>query len=111
MLTLVNPMSGVEYQLDRLPRCPGEPVGGWGLTRATGHTCHVHQLADGHVECDCESWSEARACDHVKLLAADGLIEGPAPAVDAYDPFGNGLVDIDINGDAWDPDEIISIAS
>ncbi len=110
MLTLTHPQTGQEYQLDRLPRCPGESVGGWRLTGATSHVCHVHQLPGGRVMCDCEGWTEGRACEHVKLLRADGLIDAPVGGSDPYDPFGNGLVDIDIDGDDWDLDEIIELA-
>jgi hypothetical protein len=98
MLTLTNPQSGVEFKVERLPRCPGEAAGGWRLAEIGpwGAACiHVHQFSGQRPFCDCPSWSEARACQHVKLLVADGLIEEPAPA-DPDDPLRNGLVDIDI---------------
>jgi hypothetical protein len=79
-------------------------VRGWPLTRRgpwpVGQTCHVHELAGGLIECDCERWPLARSCEHTKLLIADGLVEEPIGLDDQYQgglAFPDELVDIDID--------------
>jgi hypothetical protein len=94
----------VEWQLDKLPGCPGYPRG-WRLTApgqwGAGNTVHVHELAGGLIECDCEHWPQGRTCEHVKLLVADGLLEEPVSPDQLYQGGllfpDSELIDIDLD--------------
>jgi hypothetical protein len=98
MLTLTHPMTGAEYEIERLSREPGGYVKGFCLSllgqRSQGYTCNVYQRSDGRQECDCGLWTECRECEHTKLLTAAGLLDEPVNPDDG----------------AWDLDETIELA-
>jgi len=98
MLTLTHPMTGAEYQVERLPREPGGYAKGFRLSLVgqwpLGYTCHTHQRSDGQQECDCGLWTKCRECEHTRLLTTAGLFDEP----------------VDPDDDIWDPDEVIELA-
>ncbi len=109
-LTLTDGRTGAVYQVEPLPRQPGEYRRGFRLAvpggpSAGGDSCHAHQLPCGLTECSCPAWTESRTCAHTQLLTAAGLFdELVTPDEPSYGgrwfPDDDELVDIDWESEA-----------
>jgi len=106
-LTLTNLLCGAEYQVERLPRRPGQYAKGFRLVHLHQEpfrpTYHVHQLPDGRHECGCTGWTDGRECEHTRLLTAAGLFDEPVTTAELYQGSyfqEDELLDLDWESDA-----------
>lgn len=97
---LVLLIDGAGYQLDRLPREPGDgTVVGYRLSRSDGTSYDAVAFEDGPATCECGDYAwrgqdRAFGCKHLQSLRIAGLMPGPqAPAECWADDDVVGLAD------------------
>lgn len=97
-VTLILTNGLTRYQVERLPRTPGDYRKGYRLTGPDGEPVLAHELPSGMQECSCVTWTQARSCEHTTLLTVAGLFDEP---VDLYrNAFEDDLIDTDWESDA-----------
>ncbi len=72
-LTLTNALTGARYQVERLPRKPGDYRKGFRLTGLDGAPVFAHELPCGLQECSCSAWIDGRGSPSVRNRIHDAM--------------------------------------